>query len=85
MYLSSLKPKESATITKIEINERFLSRLNGIGLTEGTAVKVIRSAPLGDPIEIEIRGFNLAIRKSLARKIKIDKVGVENEDDSANR
>lgn len=75
MYLSSLKANESATITKIEIDDKFLSRLNGIGLTEGTAVKVIRNAPLGDPIEIEIRGFNLAIRRSLASKIKIDKVG----------
>ena len=85
MYLSSLKPNQSATITKIAIDSGFLSRLNGIGLTEGTAVKVIRNAPLGDPIEIEIRGFNLAIRRSLASKIKIDKVGKENDFGSANR
>ena len=43
-----------------------------MGLTRETTIKVIKIAPLGDPISIEIRGYELAIRKDNARQIKVE-------------
>ena len=65
----------SAHVVKVHGEGPIKRRLMDMGLTRGIEVKVRKVAPLGDPIEIEIRGFNLAIRRSLASKIKIDKVG----------
>ena len=46
-------------------------RLLEMGILEGTEIEVIRLAPLGDPIEIELRGYHLSIRKSEAEQIEI--------------
>ena len=46
-------------------------RLLEMGVLEGTEIAVIRLAPLGDPIEIELRGYHLSIRKSEAEQIEI--------------
>ena len=46
-------------------------RLLEMGILEGTAIEVVRLAPLGDPIEIELRGYHLSIRKSEAEQIEI--------------
>ena len=54
--------------TKGAIKQRFMD----MGMTKGTEIKVIKIAPLGDPIEIEIRGYNLSIRKEDANKILIE-------------
>jgi Fe2+ transport system protein FeoA len=40
-----------------------------MGMTPGTSVKFVRTAPLGDPINIKVRGFNLGIRRSVAQNI----------------
>ena len=49
------------------LKQRFMD----MGITKGTEVKVIKIAPLGDPIEIEIRGYNLSVRKEDADKIEL--------------
>lgn len=49
-------------------------RLMDMGLTRGSALTVKRRAPLGDPIQIAIKGYNLAIRKDEARYIEIERV-----------
>lgn len=46
-------------------------RLLEMGILEGTEIEVIRLAPLGDPIEIKLRGYHLSIRKSEAEQIEI--------------
>ena len=43
-----------------------------MGIVPQTKVKLIKQAPLGDPIEIEIRGYNLSIRKQIAQEIKVE-------------
>ena len=43
-----------------------------LGLIRGTAVEVIRAAPLGDPIEVKLRGFMLTLRRSDAEHITVD-------------
>jgi ferrous iron transport protein A len=47
-------------------------RLLDMGITTGVNLKLVKVAPLGDPIEIEVRGYNLSLRKSEAKEIKID-------------
>lgn len=44
----------------------FRQKLFAMGLTKGTGVTVTRVAPLGDPVEVEVRGFNLSLRRAEA-------------------
>ena len=74
MNLSELKVGESAKVKWLDNNQKTKSRLNNIGLTEGVTVKLIRIAPLGDPLEIMVREFYLALRIADAKNIKVVKV-----------
>ncbi len=67
--LSDLKIRETGTIESYVGESSIQSRLKELGLVAGTKVKVKRFAPLGDPMEIEIRGYNLSIRKEDAKQI----------------
>ncbi|MBC8259939.1 MAG: ferrous iron transport protein A [SAR324 cluster bacterium] len=51
----------------------FRKKLLSMGLTPGTELKVTRYAPLGDPVEIQVRGFSLTLRKSEADMLIIEK------------
>lgn len=46
-------------------------RIMDMGITKGTAIQVIKVAPLGDPIEIQVRGYELSLRKEEARNIEV--------------
>jgi len=63
--LRHLKSGQIATICGYENStvNSYRSKLLSFGLTKGTTLKVVRVAPLGDPLEIEIRGFHLTLRK----------------------
>ncbi len=59
-----------------EIGDSALKeRLMTMGLIPGTKVQILRSAPLGNPIAIRVRSYNLAIRKADAEKIAVEQVG----------
>ena len=70
--LKDLSVGQSGRIVKIGTIGALKQRFMDMGITKGTDVKIIKIAPLGDPIEIEIRGYNLSIRKDDAAKIEID-------------
>lgn len=72
--LSKLKAGETAIIKEINLQGILRYRLLELGIVENTKVKLIKYAPLGDPIQISIRGYNLAIRKEIASKIKLEKI-----------
>ncbi len=72
--LSELSPGEEGVISKILGKSRALRRLMDMGLTPGSRIKVVRKAPLGDPIELEIRGYNLSLRKDEAELILVEVV-----------
>ncbi|PKL00952.1 MAG: hypothetical protein CVV56_03865 [Tenericutes bacterium HGW-Tenericutes-1] len=76
MTLSELKPGESGRIIHVFSNN-LRKRIIDMGLTNGTVVKVKKLAPLGDPIEILVRGYFLTLRKSEARTIEIERIGVQ--------
>ncbi len=50
----------------------YRQKLLSMGLTPGTAFRMVRVAPLGDPVEIELRGFRLSLRKSEAEALLIE-------------
>jgi ferrous iron transport protein A len=54
---------------------RYRAKLLSMGLTPGADVLVVRYAPMGDPIEIEIRGYRLSLRRQEASVIEVDLVG----------
>ena len=71
MSLFDLRPGQSAVIDCITGDNKLGRRLLALGCIEGTPVKMIHAAPFGDPVMINIRGFNLAIRKNDAKNIAI--------------
>lgn len=70
--LKSLKPGEKAVITKITGTGAVKRRLLDMGVTRGTEVLVRKVAPLGDPIEVNIRGYELSFRQSEAENIIVE-------------
>ena len=69
--LKDLGIGEKGTIAKIGTTGALKQRFMDMGITKGTEVKVVKIAPLGDPIEIVIRGYNLSIRKMDAENIEM--------------
>ncbi len=67
--LTALAIGASATVTEIKIPPAARARLMEMGLLVGTKVELVRFAPLGDPIEIKVRGYNLTLRKHEAEQI----------------
>lgn len=73
MRLDLLKPGESGIIKTVGGEGALRLRLLDMGLIPGTKVKVQKIAPLGDPIQILIRGYDLTLRKEDAAKIDVEK------------
>lgn len=73
MSIYDMKPGDKALITSIYGDEKFAKRLLALGCIAGTEVTLKATAPFGDPIIINLRGFNLAIRKNDAKNICITK------------
>ena len=72
--LNMLQPSDIGTVDKILTTDPKLKmRLLELGLLKGTTIEIIRYAPLGDPIEIKIRGYRLSIRKEEAESVLIEK------------
>jgi len=70
--LSELKPGEEGVISKIIRSGIITRRIADMGLIPRTKIKVIRKAPLGDPIEFEVRGYNLSLRKEEADLVLVE-------------
>jgi ferrous iron transport protein A len=71
--LSEMKPGDEAVISAFDESGNGFQRLQDMGLLTGTIIRLIRFAPLGDPIEIKARGYYLSLRKSAADKIWVIK------------
>lgn len=72
--LKSLANGESGIVTRIALTGATKRRLIEMGITPGTRVGVLKRAPLGDPIEILLRGFSLTIRGTDAEQIFVSEV-----------
>lgn len=69
--LAKLAIGVEAKVTKIIGSSAVTRRLMEMGVVPGVAVKIIKVAPFGDPIQIRVRGYNLAMRRSEAETIEV--------------
>ena len=67
--LTSVALGTTATVAEIKLPPESRPRLMEMGLLVGTTVELVRFAPLGDPVEIKVRGYNLTLRKHEAEQI----------------
>jgi DtxR family Mn-dependent transcriptional regulator len=70
--LDRLRPGEKATVVKVGGEGAIRRRMADMGMVRGTPVEIIKVAPLGDPIEVKVKGYNLSLRKDEAADIAIE-------------
>ncbi len=70
--LTSLALGATAKVAEIKVPAADKARLMEMGLLVGTQVELVRFAPLGDPVEIKVRGYNLTLRKHEAELILVN-------------
>ncbi|HJX12197.1 MAG TPA: FeoA family protein [Dehalococcoidales bacterium] len=70
--LSQLGPPERGRIIRVGGSGEIRRRLLDMGIVTGSVVEVQRVAPLGDPVEIRVKGYDLALRKEEAEKIQVE-------------
>jgi DtxR family Mn-dependent transcriptional regulator len=72
--LKDLKPGERGRIERMSGANAIKRRIRDMGVTTGSVVEVIRIAPMGDPIDVKVRGYHLSLRKEEADDILVTKV-----------
>lgn len=75
MLLSDLEVGDKAEVTGLLAESTVRRRILDMGLVKGTRFKVLRVAPLGDPIEIVFKGVYLTLRKQEAAGVQVEKIG----------
>lgn len=71
MCICDLKPGEAGKVSQITCNDKLTKRLLALGCIEGTEITLKMIAPLGDPIIVNLRGTDFALRKQDAKNIFI--------------
>ena len=73
MYLSELEIGQRAKVTGVEVKNKEVRRhLLDMGLTKGVEIEIKKIAPMGDPIDIKIRDYELCISKENLNQIKVE-------------
>ncbi len=72
--LRDIKVGESATVVKVYGEGAIRRRIMDMGITKGVTIYVRKVAPLGDPIEVKVRGYELSLRKEDAAQIEVKEV-----------
>jgi len=72
MKLSELAVGASAVVREVPKTGTGFVRLREMGLLNGTRVTLIRTAPLGDPLEYKLRGYHLSLRRTEAEQILVE-------------
>ena len=70
--LDKVGPGAAVIVSKISVRGEIGQRLLDMGVTKGTNIEVVKGGPLGDPIEIKVKGYHLSLRKSEANKIEVE-------------
>lgn len=73
MNLANLEIGAEAKVLAVNGNNAITKRLMEMGVLPGVSIRVVKNAPFGDPIQIRVRGYNLAIRRNEAEAIEISK------------
>lgn len=69
--LADLAVGQQARVVRVTEADEISLRLLEMGLTPGVVVKCLGRAPLGDPLEFEVRGYRLSVRKSEAERVEV--------------
>ncbi|QLC50914.1 ferrous iron transport protein A [Methanolobus zinderi] len=70
--LDFIEPDTSVKVLKVAGQKSSRKRILDMGLTPGTRVDVVRRAPLGDPVEFKLKGYNLSLRKREAETVLVE-------------
>ena len=71
MTLNEVPVGGVCTVTKLNSTGKLRRRIMDMGITKGVEIKVVKIAPLGDPMELNVRGYELSIRKNEAESIEV--------------
>ena len=71
LTLRDVKIGETVTVVKLYGEGAIKRRIMDMGITKGVVIKVVKVAPLGDPLEINVRGYELSLRKDDADLIEV--------------
>ena len=72
--LDMISPGKKAKILALDGDVAIKKRITEMGLTRGAVVEVERAAPLGDPMDIKVRGYRLSLRKEEASRVAVEEV-----------
>ena len=72
MTLGNAKVGSTVVVTKIEGDSAYKRRIMDMGITKGVEVYVRKVAPLGDPVEVTVRGYELSLRRADAEMIEVE-------------
>jgi ferrous iron transport protein A len=75
LKLSQLPVGTRAMVREFPRQGSAFLRLREMGVLPGTTITIVRTAPLGDPLEIQVRGYNLTLRKSEAEYVVVELAG----------
>lgn len=70
--LNNLKENQICKVKSVNVIGKLKYRLLDMGIVPKTKIKLTKRAPLGDPLQIEVRGYSLSIRKEIASKIEVE-------------
>ncbi|MGF6990988.1 ferrous iron transport protein A [Lachnospiraceae bacterium PM6-15] len=70
--LKDVRPGQSVSVVKLRGEGALKRRIMDMGITKGTSVYVRKVAPLGDPVEITVRGYELSLRKEDAAMVEVE-------------
>ena len=71
MTLGDAKVGSTVVVTKIEGDSAYKRRIMDMGITKGSEIYIRKVAPLGDPVEITVRGYELSVRKNDAQCVQV--------------
>ncbi len=71
MTLGEARVGSTVVVTKIEGDSAYKRRIMDMGITKGSELYIRKVAPLGDPVEITVRGYELSVRKNDARCVQV--------------
>ena len=71
MTLGGAKVGSTVVVTKIEGDSAYKRRIMDMGITKGSELYIRKVAPLGDPVEITVRGYELSVRKNDAQCVQV--------------
>ena len=70
--LSDLEPGDTCKVTHVGGSGGERRRMMDLGIVRGSRIEVVRKAPMGDPVEFLLRGYNLTLRKQEAEVIRVE-------------